>query len=237
MIDPDRRYTDEQVALILRRAAQLDAGSAAPDVGDGLTLGEIERIAREVGLAPDLVAHAAGLLDAREPGVAAKIFGGPTNFEADYEARGELPRERYGDVVQAIRRVLGNSGKTSEVLDALEWKSVGETTQVTVTVRPTGGRTKVQILADRGGSAVIAYVFPSMGALIGGAIAAAIIDPTSVTQGVALMGTATGVGFVAARTIWASATRGFRRKFAALVESVTTQVEQGATGPKERSAE
>jgi len=46
MIDPDRRYTDEQVALILRRAAQLDAGSAAPDVGDGLTLGEIERIAR-----------------------------------------------------------------------------------------------------------------------------------------------------------------------------------------------
>jgi len=234
MTDPDRRYTDEQVALILRRAAQLDAGSDAPDVGDGLTLGEIERIARDVGLAPDLVARAAGLIDAPESGAAAMVFGGPAHFDAAYEARGEVPRERYGDVVEAIRRVLGNPGKTNEVLDGLEWKSVGETTQVTITVRPTAGRTKVQVLADRGGSAIIAYVFPGMGALLGGAITGAIVDPTSVIQGAAIIGTAAAVGFVSARTIWAAATRRFRRKFAALVEAVTTQVERGATGTQEQ---
>jgi hypothetical protein len=235
MTGSDRRYSEEQVALILRRAAQLDAGLDGSDIGDGLTLDEIERIARDVGLAPDLVARAAAQIDAREPGAAERIFGGPVHFDAEYETRGELPRERYGDVVAAIRRVLGQSGKTSEVLDGLEWKSVGETTQVSVTVRPAGGHTKVQVLADRGGSAMIAYVFPGMGALIGGAIAGAIIDPASAVQGIAIMGTAAGAGFIAARTIWASATRRFRGKFATLVEGVTAQVERGVTEPGEQS--
>jgi len=232
--DPERRYTDEQVALILRRAARLDAGPDVPEAGEGLTLPEIERIAREVGIAPDLVMRAAAAVDAgASGGAAARFFGGPEKFEAQYEARGELTRERYGDVVEAIRRVMGKSGAVSEVLDGLEWKSVGETTQVTVLVRPAAGRTRVQILADRGGSALLAFLFPGMGALIGGAIAGAVIDP-GVSQGIAIMGTAAAAGLATGRTIWAAATRRFRRKFAALVDAVTTQVEQcrpTQTGP------
>lgn len=226
MTGADRRFNDEQVALILRRAAQLDAGSPSAE-GGGLTLGEIQRIAREAGIDPDLVVRAAAVLDTARPGGAARVFGGPANFDAQYEARGELPREQYGDVVEAIRRVTGRSGKVSEVLGGLEWKSVGDTTQLTVTVRPGNGGTKVQILADRGGSALLAYLFPSMGALIGGAIAGATIEP-GVGLGVAIMGTAAAAGFATARTIWATATRRFRRKFSALVDAVTTHVERGA---------
>lgn len=227
MRTPDRRYTDREVALILRRAAQLDAGLVS-ESGEGLSLAEIERIAREVGIAPDLVARAAALVEDGEPGLAARIFGGPTDFDAEYQATGELPRERYGDVVEAIRRTLGQPGKTSEILDGLEWKSVGETTQITVAVRPSAGKTRVQILADRGGSAVIAYLVPGAASLLGGAIAGAILDP-GLGQGLAIMGTAAATGLLAARTIWAAATRRFRRKFASLVDAVTGQVED-ATG-------
>ena len=224
MTDQHRRFSDEQVALILRRAAHLDAGSRGPEDG-GLTLGEIQRIAREAGIDPDLVRRAAAALSTGRPGMAARIFGGPANFDAQYEAHSELPHERYGDVVETIRRVTGRSGRVSEVLDGLEWRSVGDTTQLTVTVRPGNGRTRVQILADRGGSAVIAYLFPSVGALIGGAITGAVIAP-HVAHGLAIMGTAAVAGFAAARTIWASATRRFQRRFAALVDAVTTQVER-----------
>ncbi len=224
MRTPDRRYTDREVALILHRAAQLDAGLLVSETGEGLSLSEIERIAREVGIAPELVARAAALVEAGKPGLAARIFGGPTDFDAEYQATGELPRERYGDVVEAIRRALGQPGKTSEILDGLEWKSVGETTQITVAVRPSAGKTKVQILADRGGSAVIAYLFPGAAGLLGGAIAGAILEP-GLGGGLAIMGTAAATGFLAARTIWSAATRRFRRKFASLVDAVTGQVE------------
>jgi hypothetical protein len=43
------------------------------------------------------------------------------------------------------------------------------------------------------------------------------------------------VGFGSARTIWTSATRRFRRTFAALADTVTTAVERGVTGTEEPS--
>jgi hypothetical protein len=234
MTGKDRRYSDEEVALILRKAAQLDTGSAVSGAGEGLSLVEIERIAHEVGIGPDVVARAAAHLRADTPSTTARIFGGPTDFAAEHGSPGEVPRERYGDVVEAIRHVMGKPGRTSEVLDGLEWKSVGDTTQVTVIIRPTGGRTRVQILADRGGSAVIAYLFPGVAALLGGAIAGAIIDP-NVSHGLLIMGTAAGAGLVGARTIWAAATRRFRRKFASLVDTVTGEVDRHAVAPKDAS--
>lgn len=232
MTETERRYSDEEVALILRKAAQLDTGSAGSEAGDGLSLTEIERIAREVGIAPDVVARAAAALRTEAPSTAARIFGGPTDFAAEHEARGEVPREHYGDVVEVIRRVMGKPGRTSEVLDGLEWKSWGDTTQVTVVVRPTAGRTRVQILADRGGSAIIAYLVPSVGALLGGVITGAILEPT-VGPGLLIIGTAASAGFLGARTIWAAATRRFRRKFASLVDAVTGEVERQAAPPRD----
>jgi hypothetical protein len=222
--DTDRHYSDQEVALILRKAAQLDTGAAAPDAGEGLSLAEIERIAREVGIAPDVVARAAALISSEVPGTAARIFGGPANFRAEHEAGGTLPRERYGDVVEAIQRALDKSGKVSEVLDGLEWQTEGETTRVTVAVRPAAGRTRVQILVDRGGSAVLAYLPFGLAALIGGAATGAILEP-GLGGGILIMGTALGTGFLAARTIWSAATRRFRRTFASLTDAVNTAVE------------
>jgi hypothetical protein len=228
--DTDRRYTDREVALILRKAAQLDTGAVAPEAGEGLSLAEIERIAREVGIAPDLVARAATLLSTEVPSTSARIFGGPANFRAEHEAGGALPRERYGDVVEAIQRVLDKSGKVSEVLDGLEWQTLGETTQITVVVRPTADRTRIQILGNRGGSAVLAYLPFGLAAFIGGAATGAILEP-GVGGGILIVGTALGAGFLAARTVWSAATRRFRRTFASLTDAVTTAVEQHVESP------
>lgn len=230
MTELRRRYSDDEVALILRKAAQLDAGPGSVDVTEGLSLADIERIAQEVGIAPDAVARAAALLGADTPSPVAQVFGGPTDFRAEHQARGTLPREAFGDVVASIRRFTGKPGKTSEVLNGLEWKSMGETTQITVIVRPTADRTAVQILADRSGSALITYLFTGMGTLVAGAVTGAIIDP-NVGHGLLIMGTAATVGLLTARTIWATATRRFRRTFSGLVNAVTSEVERLTVSP------
>ena len=60
----DRRYNDEEVAAIFTRAAE---GPQTPLLGvsrdEGLTLGDLQEIGREVGIPPDAVARAAQLVD------------------------------------------------------------------------------------------------------------------------------------------------------------------------------
>jgi hypothetical protein len=126
--------------------------------------------------------------------------------------------------------VLGKSGRVTEVLDGVEWTSVGETTQVTVVVRPAAGRTRVQLLANRGGSALLCYLGPGLGGLLAGVITGALLEPNA-GIGILIMGTALGAGFLGARTIWAAATRRFQRTFASLTEAVTTAVEQHVASP------
>jgi hypothetical protein len=60
----DRRYTEEEVAEIFKRAAeaQQTARRQLPS-GEGMTLSDLEGIGREVGIPPELVAQAAQGLD------------------------------------------------------------------------------------------------------------------------------------------------------------------------------
>src|SRR5437868_13799835 len=67
----ERRYSDEESAAILKLAAErqqlTSGGDITPaDAGSsdtGMTLGEVQSIAREVGIPADLVAQAASSLD------------------------------------------------------------------------------------------------------------------------------------------------------------------------------
>ena len=157
MSERDRRYSDEEVALILRKASQLEVRAPAGSSG-GLSLAEIQRIAGEVGIDPDLVSQAAQLVDAPHTGGAAALFGGPTSYRAEVETAGVLPGEHFGEVVDVIRRVMGQPGKTSDVLDTLEWQTVGETSTVTILVRPKDDTTKIQILGDRAPTGLLTFL-------------------------------------------------------------------------------
>ena len=78
----DRRYTDEEVAAILLRAAE---GPQHPVVkssrDDRLTLPELQQIGREVGLPPEAVALAAQSVDQSPQGVSQTMLGLPTGVE------------------------------------------------------------------------------------------------------------------------------------------------------------
>jgi hypothetical protein len=62
-VPPRRRYSGGEVAEIVKRASELEATS--PTAGGAMTLGGVEALAGEVGIAPEVVRAAAQALPAR----------------------------------------------------------------------------------------------------------------------------------------------------------------------------
>lgn len=213
----ERSYTDREVALILRRAMELQHDGVARL--EGLSLTAVRDIAREIGLDPDLVTQAAQQLPATEVGTLARFFGGGTQHEMHLVHEVPLSPERLQDLAMAIRSAMQHQGQTGDVLGSLEWKTVGQVSQVAVTASTHGGRTSVHVIADRGGAAFLTG-FGSIGfGVVAAAITGAIVEP-GVAGGVALMGGGVVGGVLLARAIWRRNTRKFREKLARLTEGV-----------------
>ncbi len=226
MSEEDRRYSDGEFALILRRAFELEERRAGAGPGDGLTLQEIRAVAAEMGLDPASVERAAALLPAAGAGMAVRLFGGPSLYQMEYTATGEMPRDELPRVVDAIRRVTGHQGRVSEVLGSLEWETLAEVSQIHVTVSPRDGRTAVRILANRGGAGVLLYFVSGVVGLISFGIIGAITEPTTVVGIGSLVGGCLGGAFVTARTIFKSTTKRFRSKLRDLMDATSRAVDE-----------
>ena len=166
---PDCHYSDEEFALILKRASELqdqaDGGIARlPDqsgdasTAEGLSLEAVRDIAQEVGLDPRFIDQAAASLahdpDVREP----SLLGGPlTHHLGDTFARTLTDAER-NELLDVIRGVLKHQGATHEVLGSLEWKTVGRIDQLTVTITASDERVAVRVLSDVSGLAALTWV-------------------------------------------------------------------------------
>ena len=78
----ERRYTEDEIKTIFQVAT--DAQSAPPHHltrTDGLTLADLQAIGRDVGIAPDAVAHAAQTLEVRQGAISRTFLGLPVGVE------------------------------------------------------------------------------------------------------------------------------------------------------------
>jgi len=234
----ERRYSDEEFALILRKASeiQLSKGSGPAAGGSsGLTLEEIRSIAAEAGIDTEAVNRAASIVGVLEwdekTGLAAVIFGGPSKYHMDVEVPGRLPQEELGRILEEIRRACEHQGEASAVLGGVEWKTVGELSAISVNIVPSGDRTSIQVVGDRGPAGGITFIFPMMGSAILVGALGAIFEPTSATGIVSLVAGLLGGGFLTARTLWVSGTKKFQRRLTRLMDALTTAVEKSALPP------
>jgi hypothetical protein len=239
-----RRYSDEEFALILRKASEIQASSGSqtgPASTGGLTLDEIRSIAAEAGIDPEAVTRAASVLGALEgderSGFAVAIFGGPSKYHLDCEIPGQIPPEEMGRILEQIRRAAEHQGEASEILGGVEWKTVGELSAINVNITPRGDSTSIQVVGDRGPASGITFIFPMAGAaILVGALGAG-LEPTSATGIISLVTGTLGAGFLTARTIWAASSRKFRRRLARLMEAVSGSVESVALPPGSEETE
>lgn len=237
-----RRYSEEEFALILRKASEIQVSSGNPSAKTGtggLTLAEIQSIATEAGIDSEAVSRAASILGALEweqkEGLAAAIFGGPSKFHLDCEIPGNLPPEGMWRILEEIRRVAKHQGEASEVLGGIEWKTVGELSAINVNISPRGDSTSIQIVGDRGRAGAVTFIFPmATAAVLVGALGGA-FEPTTAAGIISLVTGTLGAGFLTARTLWVAGSNKFRKRLTALMDTVSRSVDRTAlpTAPEE----
>jgi hypothetical protein len=171
---PRRRYSGGEVQEIVKRATEIEA--TAPTAGGAMTIGGVEALAAEVGIAPDVVRAAAQALRPASASAAApelprrnRWIDGPTSLVFERVVEGELPDSEWQVLVDEIRSVLKNPGQVSQFGRSFSWvaaRGAGMRRDLEVAVSVRGGRTRITI--QEGLSQLIGGVYGGIGGGMGG---------------------------------------------------------------------
>jgi hypothetical protein len=118
----ERRYSDEEVAEILKVAVET-GGALVHRGSEGLSLAEVQAIAAEVGIDTGRVESAALALDVAESQRSVPVLGTPYAPQFEVRVPGAVSPEDFPEVLATIRRVMGRHGIPDERFGALEWKA------------------------------------------------------------------------------------------------------------------
>jgi hypothetical protein len=240
-----RKFNDEEVALIIKRAAELQqTEQVAEEPGHAMTLAEVEQIAQEAGIDPRLIRRAAQGLDrpsdANRPSPWA---GAPTRLVFDRVIDGEIPIDAFEPLVNEIRRTFGDNGVPSILGRTLAWTSTSSGgrrnargRQIDVSVTSRGGVTTIRVEEEMGNLA---------GALFGGLVGGGGGGTTGITIGIgmgvfqslpvaATLWVAVAGGFyMLARAIFARTTAKREKQIRVLIDRLEEQVETAvASAPR-----
>lgn len=145
MREGEARFTDRETALILKRAAELEETLAPGGAGRGLTLAEIEGIAREVGIDPERVREAAAqIASAREPGGFAPLGPHPTRKVVRAVPR-RLARGELAELIPVIEGHLQTPGTVTEALDSVQWTRKEGNATLQISLRPRDEETQIHV--------------------------------------------------------------------------------------------
>lgn len=149
MAGKERRYSEHEASLILKRAGEL-----AVNQGDSrqMSLAELEAAADEAGIDTALVRRAAAELS-RQPAAAPPdnlFLGGPTSLVFEAFIDGEVEPAAHEHFVNLVRRRTGEQGSHDVIGRTLTWASgprLGNQVarNMMVTITPSGGVTSIRV--------------------------------------------------------------------------------------------
>ncbi|HLZ44128.1 MAG TPA: serine/threonine-protein kinase [Gemmatimonadales bacterium] len=171
--EPRRRYDKHEVDKIVKRATELEAGKT---MSGAMTIGGVEALAGEVGVAPELVRAAAGSLETPHdasgslaPNRKNPWVAGPTELFFERVIEGELPEHEYATIVEEIRRVMRNSGQVSQFGRSFSWvaaRGPGLRRDLEIAVSIRRGQTRITIQENM--SQLVGAIFGGIGGGMGG---------------------------------------------------------------------
>ena len=155
----DRRFTDEEVREILKKAVE-KAPSRALVKSEGLSLAELKTIGGEVGIDPVRLEEAARSLIRTGGNRPSKILGAPTVLNFERKVEGEFDPDDTPEILSVIRRIMSEQGKVEEIRGSLEWSAKGDASARYVTLSSREGTTTIQGSSNLSGVAVLTYLIP-----------------------------------------------------------------------------
>ncbi len=232
-----RRYTEEELALILNRAAERQEGAHAST--PRYTLADIQEIAAGAGIAPDHVASVAATLGDEGRQLGSGFLGAPHRFHFEESIDGEIADEVIAELFDHVRRETGLQGTVSDALGTLEWKGQDAGGWTFVSVSRRGGRTTIAVLhprTDTAGLVGMLGVFGAFGASAG--LAAVLIGAAGLAGPLVTIGAiagGTGSAWAATRATWRRIARRSADRTeslgATLVAAARNAVDEGRVQP------
>jgi hypothetical protein len=223
-----RRFTEREVAMVLRRAVDMDQDAAVETASTGLSLNELREIAGEVGIRSGAVDRAVAEMDRGRRVEPRALLGPPASQVTIRSVPGPLSLESLQDLVQVADERVSTPGIVTEALGAVRWTSQDRflTTQVSLT--PEGEGTTIRVQERLAGRVRrgLHLVSGSWGAILGLAVTASIDLPAAV-----VVGGATVLGLGVGRAVW-SVLSGRSR---ARVEDLAAELERRALAAKDVS--
>lgn len=228
-----RRYTDEEVAGLIRRALQLQDSSREVGTGPsgGLTLAEIRQVAAEVGIDPRFIELAASEESGQEEPAPSVLAGAPYRWRFRRSLPGEVPEEERARILQAIREVMGAKGEVTDLYGRMEWSHDDSLGPVIVGVDSRDGSTEVDVSASRGGEVGLWHGLTGPFAAV---LTAAVMKGSFGVEGgeaLAAAVVAGGLGYLGSRTFWKYQSARWSRRLRRLAERVSEAASRVALAP------
>jgi tRNA A-37 threonylcarbamoyl transferase component Bud32 len=242
------KLTPATAEEVLERASELDLETSRAE--GALSIGTIEQIAAEAGIAPNHVRAAI-----QQVGPAAGSPTGPvrqgaiattTGTSIDQKAEkicaqrlvdGEIPASEHGALAAEIQRTLGQAGHATSLGRSLTWTSTSQSAgdpRVLVTITAEGGRSHILVEQSQGND-LTKYIVPALSAAGGATVGMSLIallfggDTGATAGGIALVVTgatfAAGSAMTAAHTMWAR----FRNRSIPRVEQLADQLAESVS--------
>lgn len=182
----DRRYNDKEIAAIFRAAAEPPSPVREVPQDEGLTLADLQAIGREVGIAPDAIAHAARGVDVRPVAAARTFLGLPIGVSRTVQLNRRLSDDEWERFVVQLREVFSARGRTRSDGALRQWTNGN----LQVLLEPTEAGHRLRFGTLHGAaSASIGAGFAALGV----AAVVALVTAFSGTLGEAVY----GIGFLA----------------------------------------
>ncbi len=225
MSDDQRVYSDEEFALILRKAAELATQAESPSASSaGLTMAEMKSAAAQAGLVPALVERAARLLAVSiTESPIERLIGGPLRHHDEARFPIKLDENGAARLLSAVRiaaslagsRDVGHSSSMG-----MTWHDGGDMESLGITARPEEDGTTVSIAVDRRGTLGVVAMVSGITMFLVVLFAVFALYPDSPALGIG--GFIAGVGGIlaAARGYWASSTKKVRERISFVMDAI-----------------
>ncbi|HEY4216846.1 MAG TPA: hypothetical protein VGM67_06885 [Gemmatimonadaceae bacterium] len=231
MSDDQRVYSDEEFALILRKATELanPAEQPAPSSA-GLTLTEMKAAAAQVGLDPALVERAARLLaDEIIASPTERLIGGPLRHGHKVRFPITLDENGFARLLSAVRISAGEFGDAKDGHSSsmgMTWHNGGETEALSVTARPEEGGTSVAVVLDRRVTFAAAAAVSGIAIFFTVLFSVFALYPAAPALGYGGLIAGIGGALALARRYWASSTRKMRDRISVVMEAIDQTLAQ-----------
>lgn len=228
---PERRYTDEEVQRILASAVESDAALPGGSAEAGMTLAEIQSIAKEAGVSLASVSAAAAALDRVPPApTSSRMLGLPVGVGSTVALPRPLDDAEWQRLVVFLRDTFEARGRVETIAGQREWRNGN----LRVSIETIGDTAVLQMRTRKSNARALLGTGLSLlsGALVGGAVVLIGHGSPAAMGNILTLGI-TGTALTGAGAIqlpgWSSARR---KQFAAVAEYARRLSEGEDTTPR-----